>query len=431
MDGDGLPDLALNNATANSITILRNQQNASTTTIPVSFCPNGTASFTSNVSGASYQWQLNSGSGFANISNNSNYSGVTTPTLQLTNIPAAWVGFEYRCVVNGTNFSHTFKLIPAVTVTPSVSITSSVATACAGNSITFTAVPVNGGANPSYQWQVNGVNTGTNSSAFTTSSLTDGAQVKVIMTSNASCISTPTATSNTITITITPSVTPSVNIAASETTICNGSFVTFTATPTNGGTTPSYQWQVNGVNAGTNSNTFVTGILTNGAQVKVIMTSNAACATTANATSNTVTITVNPMVAPDVSISASSTAICIGNPVTFTATPTNGGTNPSYQWELNGINVGTNSNVFTTSSLTGTDQVRVVMISNAACLVTPRDTSNIIVLSVSPTLTPSVSISASATTVCAGSGITFTATPVNGGTTPSLPMAGKWCECRY
>ena len=51
-----------------------------------------------------------------------------------------------------------------------------------------------------------------------------------------------------------------------------------------------------------------------------------------------------------VSVSIASDAplntICAGTLVTFTATPTNGGT-PSYQWLLNGGNVGTNSATYT------------------------------------------------------------------------------------
>ena len=92
------------------------------------------------------------------------------------------------------------------------------------------------------------------------------------MTSNAGCITTPTATSNSIAISV-GSVSPSVSIAASATSICASTGVTFTATPTNGGTAPVYQWQINGVNAGSNSPTFTTSSLANGDKVTVIITS--------------------------------------------------------------------------------------------------------------------------------------------------------------
>src|SRR5207247_2065904 len=190
---------------------------------------------------------------------------------------------------------------------------------CAGSSITFTATPTNGGTTPTYQWQVNGVNAGTNSPIFTSSSLANNDQVTVIMTSNASCTTTSTATSNVITIT-TRSEERRVGNNGSSTTICSGSSITFTATPTNGGTTPTYQWQVNGVNAGTNSPTFTSGSLANNDQVTVIMTSNASCTTTSTATSNVITITTSS-VTPSVSINASSTSICAGSSITFTATP--------------------------------------------------------------------------------------------------------------
>ena len=66
-------------------------------------------------------------------------------------------------------------------LTPSVSIASSLGTTiCSGNSVTFTATPVNGGNTPAYQWKNNGVNVGTNSSTYVVSTLANnwmGAEV--------------------------------------------------------------------------------------------------------------------------------------------------------------------------------------------------------------------------------------------------------------
>jgi hypothetical protein len=92
-------------------------------------------------------------------------------------------------------------------------------------------------------------------------------------------------------LTVSANVTPSVSIGASATTICAGSNVSFTATPTNGGT-PIYQWKLNGANVGTNSATYQNASLANGNTVTVLMTSSLACANPATATSNTITMTV-------------------------------------------------------------------------------------------------------------------------------------------
>src|SRR4029079_6676370 len=159
------------------------------------------------------------------------------------------------------------------------------------------------------------------------------------MTSNDPCSNpaTATATSNPITITTT-SVTPSVTITSSTTSICSGGSVTVTATPTNGGSKPTYQWMINGVNvAGQTTSTFITSTLANGNLVSVIMTSNDPCANPTTATSNPITITTTS-VTPSVNITSGSTSICGGSSVTFTATPTNGGSTPTYQWMINGMN---------------------------------------------------------------------------------------------
>lgn len=64
-------------------------------------CPGANTIFNINIAGGAYQWQLNTGSGFADIADNSNYTGTSTSTLQLTNVPSSWYGYRYRCVVDG------------------------------------------------------------------------------------------------------------------------------------------------------------------------------------------------------------------------------------------------------------------------------------------------------------------------------------------
>jgi uncharacterized protein (TIGR02145 family) len=68
---------------------------------------------------------------------------------------------------------------------------------CPGSSVTFTATPGNGGASPSYQWKVNGVNAGSNSPTFTYNPLNNDS-VRCVMTSTLSCVSANPATSNKI-----------------------------------------------------------------------------------------------------------------------------------------------------------------------------------------------------------------------------------------
>lgn len=67
-------------------------------------------SFASNITGATYQWQVNTGVNFLSFSNDANYSGTNTATLQINNIPSAFNGYRYRCVVDNTKVSNAFYL---------------------------------------------------------------------------------------------------------------------------------------------------------------------------------------------------------------------------------------------------------------------------------------------------------------------------------
>jgi len=93
----------------------------------------------------------------------------------------------------------------------------------------------------------------------------------------------------TVDVLVNNSLPASVSIVASATNVVQGATVSYTATPTNGGDTPTYQWKVGGVNAGTNSSVF-SYVPANGDQVTCTMTSSLACGT--SATSNTITMTV-------------------------------------------------------------------------------------------------------------------------------------------
>ncbi|MFV8339638.1 PKD-like domain-containing protein [Flavobacterium sp. LB3P21] len=307
----------------------------------------------------------------------------------------------------------------------SVSIVSNDAdnTICAGTSITFTATPTNGGTTPVYQWYIGATPVGSNSATYTTTGLTTGQSVSVVMTSNAVCATGSPATSNAIVTTVNPNLPASVSIVSNDADniICAGTSVTFIATPTNGGTTPAYQWYVGATPVGSNSTTYTTSALTTGQSVSVVMTSNAVCATGSPDTSNTIVTTVNPNLPASVSIVSNDAdnIICAGTSVTFTATSTNGGTTPAYQWYVGATPVGSNSSTYTTSALTTGQSVSVVMTSNAICASGSPATSNAIVTTVNPNLPVSVSIGATATTICAGTSVTFTATPTNGGTTPA------------
>ncbi len=317
-----------------------------------------------------------------------------------------------------------------VTVNPVVTPTVSIAALpagpiCAGTSVTFTATAVNGGPAPTYQWYNGGTPIGGATNAtYTSSTLINGDAISVQIVSNAPCASPTTATSNTITMAVNTTVTPAVSIVAAPAgPICAGASVTFTATPVNGGASPTYQWYKGAsMIVGETGVSYTSTTLVNGDDITVQMTSNAPCASPATVTSNNIVMTVNPLVTPAVSIAAlPAGAICPGTSVTFTATPVNGGASPTYQW-FNGMTpiMGEISATYTSSTLVNGDAITVQMTSNAPCASPATVTSNLITMMVTPAVTPTVSITAlPAGPICAGTSVTFTAAPVNGGATPT------------
>lgn len=63
-------------------------------------CPGGSTTFSINLYGSTYKWQIDTGSGYTDIVDDSNYTGSNTANLQLNNIPSTWYGYKYRCIVD-------------------------------------------------------------------------------------------------------------------------------------------------------------------------------------------------------------------------------------------------------------------------------------------------------------------------------------------
>lgn len=144
---------------------------------------------------SSYSWTVSGPAGTQILSGGSQSTcnlywggpGPTTGTLRVS-------------VTNANGCSATSAL-KTVNITQPVVVGTSIVVSqnpvLTGTPVTFTASTVNGGNNPVYQWRVNGIITGTNSPTFTYVP-SEGDSVICKVTSNHFCVTNPQATSNTI-----------------------------------------------------------------------------------------------------------------------------------------------------------------------------------------------------------------------------------------
>lgn len=196
------------------------------------------------------------------------------------------------------------------------------------------------------------------------------------------------------------------NFSATAATICQGSGTTVTVTSTSllsGRYTVTYN--VSGTNTVSSTTatmtiasngaggTFTTPTLNNSGANSVNITAIAFTSPNCNSSSVlsvSANFTINASSAVSVSISANpgnvicASSGCTGANVTFTATPTNGGVSPAYQWKLNGMEVGTNSETYNNDGLNNGDVITCLMTSNATCPTGNPATSNSITMSVIP-----------------------------------------------
>ncbi|MBA2746007.1 MAG: hypothetical protein H0U44_07280, partial [Flavisolibacter sp.] len=199
---------------------------------------------------------------------------------------------------------------------------------CSGSTLNILTSASGGTGSYSYSWSgPNSFTSNQQNPTISNATVSASGTYTVTVTDANNCQATSTTD-----VTVNPTQPVSVTITSSDAdnTICTGESVTFTATPTNGGTSPLYQWKVNALNVGSNSsnNTFTTTTLTNNAVVTVVLTSNATpCATGSPATSNSIQTVVNPI--PTSPTAGNSGPECVGGTISLTATSIAGAT---YTW---------------------------------------------------------------------------------------------------
>lgn len=321
--------------------------NVVTAPVAANACTGQDASFSVVISGTgTYQWQVNTGSGFANI------PGATSATLNLPGVTASMNGNSYQVIV--TNPCRTITTTPVnliVNTTASITTQPVSVTTCEGPAATFTVAGA--GTGVQYQWQVStnggtsftditGATSTTYSTGATTASL-NGNIYRVKVSSQCNTLNSQNAT-----LTVNPI--PAITTAPVNTGACNGSDATITAVITG---SPTYVWEVS--TDGGATYTTVSGATTGTLQLinvtasmdgnKYRVTATNSCGTV---TSTPVTLNVNTVVT--INTQPEDVTLCAGANASFSVAAT--GTGLGYQWQVSTDGGATYSNISGATSAT-------------------------------------------------------------------------------
>ncbi|PJE45264.1 MAG: hypothetical protein CUR32_00070 [Flavobacterium sp.] len=331
-----------------------------------------------------YQWQLNDGSGWVDLSEDATYSNVTTANLTVSNIDETMTGYQYQCIVTGDAPCAPLTPIVATLTVDNTGIGQQPqsVTVCAPNSTSF-SIATTGDEPYGIEWQVssdNGVNY---------ESLVDGfdavtgltftgvdqltLEVSGIAVANNGlkfrCLINFYLPSDGATLTVKAPVVAS--NPANQTVCATGGTATFSTTAT--GSDLTYAWEVStnngaswsaytGTGATTASISIVNPALSaDGTQYRVVVSGNAVCT---SVTTDAATLFINN---PTITGQPANASVLRGNAATFTVVPSAA---TSYQWQRSTTLNGTYTNVTDATpagiTYTGADSATLTVTTSAA-----------------------------------------------------------------
>jgi gliding motility-associated-like protein len=326
----------------------------------------------------SYQWQVNN-----NDIIGANADSFSTTSLNNSDLVICNVQYTDACSSLNLLSSNEVTVSVILAATPTLEVLATNLTACSGEELVFSLSGNDWGAQPSFQWQVNGTNVGNNENTLSINSLTDGQQVTCILTASGNCLSSDQVTATPLTVNISNSLVPTLSINISNSVVCPDEIVTFTAGGENWGNSPFFSWTINGLSTGDNNPVFTSNNLTNNDEVSCTIFMNEPCLSIDQLNAVAEMVTVQDAVTPIISILTNTEASCKGSEITFTANIQNGGTNPNYEWMVDNSIIGNNTATFQTSTLTDGQIVSCQLTSDVECTTENTAISNLISVDIS------------------------------------------------
>ncbi len=291
---------------------------------------------------------------------------------------------------------------------------------CTGEDIFFTANTENGLSgltDISYEWFVNGQPQNVNNTLFITNDLENQDAVYCQMTYQRPCIGAGTVVTQSVAVNITQSLTPSVQMIASADVICEGNPVHFTAVGENLGTTPRYEWRVDGQLQAVSGPTLSLDDLQDGQIVSLTAISSAPCVMSPNVNANPIGVSVLPVTTPTAEMHTTTSSICSGEPARFEVVGQHL-QNASYEWSVDGHVIGPDAPVFQSNTLQDGAEIRCRVLVAGECLTTNLLEPEAIKMQVSNLNTPQLEIDASTERACPGAPVNYTATGEYWGNAP-------------
>ena len=327
--------------------------NITTQPSSVSKLPGQTASFTVAATGTgtlTYQWQINTGSTWSDLSDSGVYSNTTTSTLDISDVTGL-DSYQYRAIVTGTSPCAAAPSDAATLTVNTISFTLQPATQtiCSDSGVTF-SVTTTGGTPTTYHWQyrtsaigtfadladsatISGASTATLtiSAGFGFTSANTGNQYRCVVDEYISAINSAVAT---LTVNDLPAFTTTL---ANQTVCTSAANVTFTANAT--GTGLTYQWEEytaavptwTAISLATASTYVINSPTTalSGNQYRVVVTGLAPAPCNTPITSAAATLTVNQAVA--IGTNPTAQVLCPTTTANFSVASVTGD-GLAYQW---------------------------------------------------------------------------------------------------